>query len=522
MKGKGSLYVAVFIALLPVLLLRDFTPANELRYLSLADESLRDGTWVTFANQGMPYADKPPLYFWIVRLGRWMFGSHVLFFLSLFSLVPAFVIVYTMDRWAGPRMDAQAASTGKESERATSRWVLLSCGLFLGLAVFLRMDMLMSMFIVLALHTFYRMLKKEGNRRLNQLLFPVYLFLGVFAKGPMGVLIPLASTLAFLGYTGRIRSVGAYWGGKTWGILLAGCLLWWGWVYLEGGEAYLRNLLFHQTMDRAVDSFHHKEPFYYYFLAAGYSVFPWSFLLIGVTGEVLARRRKGSELQQFFFIVFLSAFGLLSCISSKLAVYLLPAFPFWVYGVMLRLSELTWNRWLALTVAFPAVAYGTALPVLEWLGRQEATRWLDHPLFYAAASLLALAGIGSFYLLYRCRQPGRAMRLLAIGLFGAVFVGGWGMPQLNPQIGYGALCRKAKTVGAANGLTDYYVWRLSRAENMDVYLGKAIRKTTPEEWISGRLKGVVLMVPAKEWERVKGNLAEKERYRVGPYYIIIL
>lgn len=54
------LYLCVCIALLPVLMLRDFTPDNELRYLSIADEALRDHTFFTFTNHGVPYADKPP------------------------------------------------------------------------------------------------------------------------------------------------------------------------------------------------------------------------------------------------------------------------------------------------------------------------------------------------------------------------------------------------------------------------------------------------------------------------------
>ena len=56
----------VLLCVAPVLALRDFSPANELRYLSIADEALADGHWFAFSNHGEPYADKPPLYFWIV------------------------------------------------------------------------------------------------------------------------------------------------------------------------------------------------------------------------------------------------------------------------------------------------------------------------------------------------------------------------------------------------------------------------------------------------------------------------
>ena len=44
------LYLA---ALLPVMILRDFTPSNELRYLSIADEAIANGNLFTFSNQGV-------------------------------------------------------------------------------------------------------------------------------------------------------------------------------------------------------------------------------------------------------------------------------------------------------------------------------------------------------------------------------------------------------------------------------------------------------------------------------------
>ena len=91
MKRYG-LYIAVLIAVLPIIILRDYTPDNELRYLSIADEALSNGNIFAFYNQGIPYADKPPLYIWIVMLGKLIFSTHRMWFLSLFSLIPAFVI----------------------------------------------------------------------------------------------------------------------------------------------------------------------------------------------------------------------------------------------------------------------------------------------------------------------------------------------------------------------------------------------------------------------------------------------
>lgn len=136
--------------MLPILLLRDFIPANELRYLSIADKALRNHTFFAFSNHGVPYADKPPLYLWMVMFCRRLTGEHRMWLLALFSLLPAWGIVRTMDRWTMQELDNE--------ERMLASLMLLTCGLFFGADVTLRMDMLMCFFIVLALHTFWQML----------------------------------------------------------------------------------------------------------------------------------------------------------------------------------------------------------------------------------------------------------------------------------------------------------------------------------------------------------------------------
>lgn len=145
MKSKFLPFL-LLLAVLPVLIFRDYTPSNELRYLSIVDEALRNGDIFTFTNHGIQYADKPPLYFWILMLGKCLLGNHAMWFASLFSFIPALVIMLIMDRWVEREVSV--------ANRLSAQLMLMSCGLFLGLAVVLRMDMLMCMFIVLALRYF--------------------------------------------------------------------------------------------------------------------------------------------------------------------------------------------------------------------------------------------------------------------------------------------------------------------------------------------------------------------------------
>ena len=88
------LYILPILMLLPVFLLRDYTVDNELRYLSIADEALRDGSLFAFHNHGAAYADKPPLYFWFMMAFRSLTGTHCMALIGLLTIVPAIVIMY--------------------------------------------------------------------------------------------------------------------------------------------------------------------------------------------------------------------------------------------------------------------------------------------------------------------------------------------------------------------------------------------------------------------------------------------
>ena len=63
-------FFLIILCLLPMMILRDFSPDNELRYLQIADEAIENGNVFAFTLDGEAYADKPPLYLWIVMLSK--------------------------------------------------------------------------------------------------------------------------------------------------------------------------------------------------------------------------------------------------------------------------------------------------------------------------------------------------------------------------------------------------------------------------------------------------------------------
>ena len=517
MKSKFLPFL-LLLAVLPVLIFRDYTPSNELRYLSIVDEALRNGDIFTFTNHGIQYADKPPLYFWILMLGKWLLGNHAMWFASLFSFIPALVIMLVMDRWVEREVSV--------ANRLSAQLMLMSCGLFLGLAVVLRMDMLMCMFIVLALRTFYQMLKGQGSKNWNLFLFPFYIFMAVFSKGPVGILVPLVSTFIFLLITGRVKTFGRYWGWKTFAVLLLGCFIWFGGVcWEEGGLTYLHDLLFRQTVGRAVNAFDHSAPFYYYFISVWYSLAPWALFLVGIIIAGACRRLIRSDMERFFMVIILTTLLMLSCFSGKLAVYLAPTFPFFVYLAVLLLSHFRWNQWLALTLLLPAVVFVAGLPALIVLGRMPGTEFLGQKLFYVAGGILTVSGGTALYFLYRKKSLNKTINVLALGLFCAVFVGGWDVPAINGELGYSGLCRKAVELSKEKNVSGYCVLNVRRSENMDVYLHERVKEVTEEEVLDNKYQNTILIISNKKIrsnKKLEEFVNGKEHYVIGRFSVMVL
>ena len=524
MKSK-DIYLLLFwfIALLPIIILRDFTPNNELRYLSIVDEALSNGDIFTFTNQGEIYADKPPLHFWLMMIGKVVLKEHYMWFLSGLSFVFALVVLTTMTKLLRLSNTLNEVSENSENEN-TAILMLMTSGLFLGLTIFVRMDMLMTMFITLSLYTFYKIYKGKSSK-CDTYLFPIYVFLALFSKGPFGILIPLLSTTLFLIFTKKIRTFSKYWGWKSFLIILAGCTLWFTGVYIEGGNEYLNNLLVHQTVGRGIDSFHHKEPFYYYAISIWYSIAPWSLLAIGLLVASLYKRKIKSDIELFLAIIVISTFGLLSIVSSKIEIYFLPAIPSFIFLSALLLKHFNLqNKWIKASLALPAIGFTVALPVIFYLGNMDKTSFLGTPLFYIAATVLTITGIVILFHLYRKNNTYKAIHSMSIGLLLTILVFGFTMPQLNNRMGWRNLCTKAMELSKERNITDYYVYNISRAENMDVYLKQDVKNVTKEEILESNLKNKLIMLPIKLMvndTKIHSIIQTKEHYEIGKYMVVV-
>ena len=511
------------IAFLPIMILRDFSVSNELRYLSIADEALLNGDWFTFTNTGVVYADKPPLYLWIVMLGKALFGQHCMWFISLFSLIPALITMRVMRNWL-----VKECPLPDKGWILTSQLMLITCGLFLGLNVFARMDTLMTLFIVLALHTFFKMFRGEGNFKTQSFLFGLYTFLAIFTKGPVGILMPLLCPLVFLLYKREARSFFHYWNWRMFLTVVVLCGAWFLCVYLEDRNTdYLQNLLFHQTAGRAVDAFHHKKPFYFYLIQIWPNLAPYSLLLVGIIAVGMFKHRLTSDTEHFWNATIWTTFVMLSLVSGKLGVYLAPIVPFFVFLTAALIRKFPWNGWLAASVAFPAGVMVLALPALVGIALFSDLSYLGQPFFYIAAGIFSIAGVLAIISIKQ-RNLRKALNTIGFSILIGAFAGGFSIPALNPWIGYRDLCEKAVELKEEKGLEHFYSIYLRRSENTDVFLGEDIRQLDNQKDAVNQIENLhntVLLLPERQIEKrqsLKTYLQGKEYYAVGPYRIVLL
>lgn len=514
---KYSKYLLWLLALLPVLLLRDFTPDNELRYLSITDEAIRNGHLFAFYNHGAIYADKPPLYLWILMLSRTIWGTHCMIWLSLFSVLPAFVILWIMDKWTAGEI--------KRNFRTSGQLMLLTTAYFLGASVVLRMDMLMSMFIVLALYTFYQMYM-HGGKPCYRWLLPVYLFLALFTKGPLGILIPVVSIFTFLVIKKQIRQTGRFLGWSTWIPILVLSGIWIFATYMEGGKEYVDNLLFHQTINRMINSFHHKNAIYFYIQTIGYSMAPWILLFIVVLFRGIKNKQIQTPLEQFFLTTISVTFIMLSLISSKLEIYLLPAYPFIAFLAVGLLSKKPNGRWIRASVVFPACLLLFGLPAIIILSKRFNLYFLQNGYIYGAATFLSLASMVSLILSIKYKKILAGINVLSIGLLGTLFIAGWSLPALNTEIGYGSLALEAKKIARELKITNFYYYKLWNAQDMDIYLNTEINKFQRDSvgLSVTNQKPLILFLYRQDTEsdpEIHDMILGKKQQIVGKYSIIV-
>jgi len=302
-------YVFFFLGLGSVGLLGPDEP----RYAAVARDMYQSGDWVTPRLHGMTWFEKPILMYWAATISFIIFGVNEFAarFPSALSATATVFLIYIVCR----RLWGQAVAI------AASLILASSVGYF-SFSRAASMDMLLTSCLTIALLCFmmgYNL--TTPDRRWWFAGFYAFVGLGVLAKGPVALVLPVLALLGYLLFGGR-RDEWKEWHPLYILITVAIAAPWYIAVIRANGFEFVQVFFINQNFERFTSTVHgHQRPFYFYIPDLMMLAFPWTFMMIPGLRRVFDRNDR---ILLWFAIVPVLFFSLS---GSKLPGYVLPSVP---------------------------------------------------------------------------------------------------------------------------------------------------------------------------------------------------
>jgi 4-amino-4-deoxy-L-arabinose transferase-like glycosyltransferase len=403
------------------LALRPLMPIDETRYVSVAWEMWTRGDFLVPHLNGVPYSEKPPLLFWLIHLGWWIFGIAEWWP----RLVPALCSLANLFLTAAlaRRLWPDRPAVTRSAPAVLVGFLLWS--FFTGMLMF---DMLVTLCVLLALLGLHDAWTRGGT--LAWLQVGAALGLGILTKGPVALLVPLlTAALAF--WWGCRRPGWRWWLGVGGALALAAAvaLAWALSAAQAGGPVYANAILLSQTEERMVHAYAHPRPWWWYLSLLPVLLYPYSLWppLWKAAGRL--RSRTADPGTRFCLAWTIPALVAFSLISSKQPHYLLSLLP----GFALLAARLLDDpvpaprRWSAAPAAALLLLVGAVLAAAPALAdRPGMPRWAGEA-SPGAGVLLALLAVAVLFFAGRifAGRPA-APSLLSLLLVTAVYAAGSG------------------------------------------------------------------------------------------------
>ena len=367
------------LPIVATLVYRPVLPIDETRYLSVAWEMWLRGDFLVPHLNGEPYSHKPPLLFWLMNAGWWVFGvNHIWPRLvsPLFGLGCLFLVARLARRlWP----DGEAATLAPLLLLGCTFWALFNT-----LTMF---DMLLAFWTLVGIDALLS-LSRTGRWR-HVLPYGAAIGLGVLSKGP--VILVFLLPAALFAPLWRARGGDMHWrrwyGATLLGVLLGAAigLAWAVPAGLAGGDAYREQIFWGQSAGRVVESFAHRRSWWFYFAFLPAGILPWLVWpsLVRATLRKLpllfaGRRDEGMRLCVVWVV---AGLAFLTLFSGKQVHYLLPIFPGLVLigGAVLNKADVVRGRWdiaLPLAVMLIIPLAGLAVPFIDL--PEDYVAWVEH------------------------------------------------------------------------------------------------------------------------------------------------
>lgn len=482
----------------------------EVFFAECAREMLRDSNFVTPLYHGKGFFDKPILTYWAILAAFKLWGTT-----HLVARIPSIVCALGT---AVITACGAAALFGIEAG-LLSAMILCSSFMFLSFSALCMSDMMLVFFDTATLALFFSGTILPARRNWCFWLASVSMGLAFLTKGPVGIVLPGISCLAYLAITRQLSIIQLRHlliGGVTAAILATP---WFLAAFSANGAGAMYWFFVRENIQRFAGSTYDTHRPIWFMLTSLFTGFlPWSIFLPVILPYSIKKWQQPPtkqgiiELYLWLWIAVVTVFFSLS--RGKIDYYVLPAYP---AAAMLVGSYL--SRWIN-SEQRPAVSAGWGLSVVlllaggiscvflsEMSGHVSASQWLLMP-----ASLITAGGLAVWAMVRK--QYFQTYVLLFCGICLAAIGFSWQMLPvlvgLQPAVDYAAIIRKtpaATEVGMYKPLENW-------VDEVTFQTGREPRLLPNMEALSAFLvksEPVYVMVPKDSFEQLPAAVMSQVR-----------
>jgi 4-amino-4-deoxy-L-arabinose transferase-like glycosyltransferase len=297
--------------------------ADEPRYAQVAREMLARHDWVVPTINGIPWLEKPALYYWGAMLSYSVFGVH-----DWAARVPSALLATLMI--VGIYAFTRRFRLGAQLDAAL---IAASAAAMIGFARGASTDMPLTATFTLGMLAWYTWFR--GKRREWLAAFYFAMALATLAKGPVAPALAGAIILPFALLRRDVRLVlrTLWWPGILLFLAVAGP--WYALVEARTGQFFRVFLLEHTLMRFGTNMFQHHQPIWYYLPVLLLLLVPWTVFALKAIGTAAARVWKQvrgesvatDPLPDFLLLWLAVPLVVFSISHSKLPGYILPGIP---------------------------------------------------------------------------------------------------------------------------------------------------------------------------------------------------
>jgi len=296
---------------------RDLWNPNEPVYGRAVAEMSERGEWLVPTVNGVVFAEKPILYFWMARAVG-LVGGVDEFTLRLPSALSGLVGVWLLYLLVHPY-------AGRDRARI-SAFLFATLYIVFWSARSVQMDLLVTVTTLGAVVAATRVLDHGAPAARGWSIVGLAVGLGVLAKGPVGVICPGLVIFGYLLAGRRLRELRIGHLALAAGVCLLVAAPWFTLLAIRDEWAVLHEVLFRQNVSRFIAPWDHQEPWWYFLKYLWIDMAPWAFLLPLAAGLAL-RDRGERRLDRLAWIWIASIVVFFSLSASKRSPYILPVAP---------------------------------------------------------------------------------------------------------------------------------------------------------------------------------------------------